>query len=363
LNGVAALQALAQEHSLDTVHHYMQRLKDYSAERLAAALSQRFTENVFEAEEKMDDGTLLKVKITIEKTANNSDNKALNNLNLSSKNEAHQRLIFDFTGTSPVHKGNLNATPAIVNSVVIYVLRLLISENIPLNEGFMQNVRLILPENSILNPKFNVVGNFSCRESDKREINFPTTLTNPAVVGGNVETSQRLTDTILKAFKLLACGQGTMNNVLFGNATFGYYETICGGAGAGDGFNGADAVHTHMTNTRITDPEILEFRYPVRLDVFRIKKNTGGKGQFNGGNGIVRQLTFLEPIELSVLTQHRKVAPFGLNGGENGQVGKQYVVMKNGKKRALKHIDGASLLAGDAFVIETPSGGGFGSDE
>ena len=321
LNGVAALQKLAAEHSLEKVHYYMQRLKDYSAEKLTENLRKITTvQRVFEAEESLDDGAILKVKI-----------------------EIGDKIIFDFTGSSPVHKGNLNATPAIVNSVVIYVLRLLVSENIPLNEGFMKNVTLILPENSILKPDFpkNTEGD-------------------PAVVGGNVETSQRLTDTILKALKLIACGQGTMNNVLFGNANFGYYETICGGAGAGNGFNGSDAVHTHMTNTRITDPEISEFRYPVRLDLFKIRENSGGKGQFSGGNGIVRQLTFLEDIELSVLTQHRKVAPFGLNGGASGKLGQQFVLLKNGKKKKIEGIDGANLSAGDTFVIETPGGGGFG---
>ena len=349
LNGVVALQALTQAHSLETVHFYMQRLKDYSAEKLNQALVKRFTENEFSAEESMDDGAILKVKISIINSEINSEIDSKINAEVNAEINANKKIIFDFTGSSAVHKGNLNATPAIVNSVVIYVLRLLITENIPLNEGFMKNVELILPENSILNPKF------STATLGSRPVS------NPAVVGGNVETSQRLTDTIIKAFGLLACGQGTMNNVLFGNKTFGYYETICGGAGAGNGFNGAGAVHTHMTNTRITDPEILEFRYPVRLDLFKIKQNTGGKGLFHGGNGIIRQLTFLEPVELSVLSQHRKVAPFGLNGGKNGQRGKQYLILKNGDKRALKHIDGAQLSAGDSFVIETPSGGGFGS--
>ena len=342
LNGVTALQNLVKTHSLETVHFYMQRLKDYSAEKLDIALKNRFSRTEFNAEEQLDDGTLLKVKISI----NNCLDKTCEVIRKPRRFD--KKIVFDFTGTSPVHKGNLNATPAIVNSVVIYVLRLLISDNIPLNEGFMKNVQLILPINSILNPNFNL-------NTEGSLIPF-----NPAVVGGNVETSQRLTDTILKAFNLIACGQGTMNNVLFGNKNFGYYETICGGAGAGNGFNGADAVHTHMTNTRITDPEILEFRYSVRLDLFRIKQKTGGKGLFCGGNGIVRQLTFLDTVELSVLSQHRKVVPFGLNGGENGQCGKQYLILKNGKKRTLKHIDGAELSAGDTFVIETPSGGGWG---
>ena len=326
LNGVQALQALTAEHGLDTVHFYMQKLKDYTAEKLKASLKIAFpetTSRVYEATEKMDDDTILKVRIDF----------------------SNDTTLFDFMGTSPVHKGNLNATPAIVNSVVIYVLRLLLKENIPLNEGIMQNVRIILPENSILNPDFNQ--------------NTEGSL--PAVVGGNVETSQRLTDTILKALGILACGQGTMNNVLFGNETFGYYETICGGAGAGNGFAGADAVHTHMTNTRITDPEIMELRYPVRLDTFKIRKNSGGRGQFKGGDGIFRQLTFLAPVELSVLSQHRVVAPFGLQGGGNGQLGKHYLLLKNGRQKMLKGIDGASVTEGDSFVIETPGGGGFGT--
>ena len=336
LNGVQALQALTAEHSLDTVHFYMQKLKDYTAEKLKASLKIAFPEStsrVYEATEKMDDGTILNVRIDF----------------------SNDVILFDFTGTSSVHKGNLNATPAIVNSVVIYVLRLLLKENIPLNEGIMQNVRIILPDNSILNPDFNQNMPVIASHSTATEGSLP------AVVGGNVETSQRLTDTILKALGILACGQGTMNNVLFGNETFGYYETICGGAGAGDGFAGADAVHTHMTNTRITDPEIMELRYPVRLDTFKIRKNSGGKGRFKGGDGIFRQLTFLAPVELSVLSQHRVVAPFGLQGGGNGQLGKHYLLLKNGRKKVLKGIDGASVTEGDSFVIETPGGGGFGS--
>lgn len=326
MKGVQALQDLVAEHDLETVHFYMAKLKEYTADKLREAIAQRFEMNEknsikqFRATEKLDDGTVFKIKVIFKKV----------------------KLTFDFTGTSPVHSGNLNATPAIVNSVIIYVLRLLMNERIPLNEGIMQNVHIILPKNSILDPDM----------SDAKTL--------PAVVGGNVETSQRLTDTIIKALGLMACGQGTMNNVLFGNNTFGYYETICGGAGAGEGFKGADAVHTHMTNTRITDPEIMEFRYPVRLDKFEIRKGSGGNGQFKGGDGIIRQLTFLKPIELSVLTQHRKVAPFGINGGKNGQKGQQYIILKNGMRIQLNGTDGASLTEGDKFVIKTPGGGGYG---
>jgi 5-oxoprolinase (ATP-hydrolysing) len=334
LNGVAALIQLVKEHGLETIHFYMAHLKQMTTEKLKNALQSSFTEGVYEAEESLDDGTLLKVKIEY----------------------AHDKLTFDFTGTSPVHKGNLNANRAIVNSVVIYVLRLLIKDNVPLNEGIMQNVSIILPENSILNPKI--------KENQESDIPNPLeTERYPAVVGGNVETSQRLTDTILKALGIIACGQGTMNNVLFGNENFGYYETICGGSGAGNGFNGTDAVHTHMTNTRITDPEILEFRYPVRLDYFKIRKNSGGKGLYKGGNGIERKLTFLKPISLSILSQHRKIAPFGLNGGSEGKTGKQYIIFKNKTKKTLKGIDGIDLQEGDSLVIKTPSGGGWGRDE
>jgi 5-oxoprolinase (ATP-hydrolysing) len=331
LNGVDALVQLVNTHGLDTIHFYMKNLKQITTEKLKNALRLSFKEGVYEAEERMDDNTLLKVSISYFK----------------------DKLTFDFTGTSPVHKGNLNANRAIVNSVVIYVLRLLMKENLPLNEGIMKNVTIILPENSILNPKFIVTTQNTEGVAEMSE-NYP------AVVGGNVETSQRLTDTILKALGIIACGQGTMNNVLFGNDTFGYYETICGGSGAGDGFHGTDAVHTHMTNTRITDPEILEFRYPVRLDYFRIRKNSGGNGLYKGGNGIERKLTFLTPISLSILSQHRRIAPFGLAGGNSGIKGKQYILFKNGSQKMLKGIDGIDLNEGDSLVIKTPGGGGWG---
>jgi len=182
----------------------------------------------------------------------------------------------------------------------------------------------------------------------------------PAVVGGNVELSQRLTDTLLKAFKVVACSQGTMNNVMFGNDNFSYYETICGGCGAGPGFNGASAVHHHMTNTRITDPEILEHRYPVRLERFSIRSDSGGNGKYKGGNGVERQFTFLEPVFLSVLTQHRKNRPYGLNGGESGKEGLQFVVGKNGKMIKLQSVDMTSIEIGEGLIIITPGGGGFG---
>jgi 5-oxoprolinase (ATP-hydrolysing) len=319
LNGVQGLQALVRAQGLEKVHFYMDLLQQYSADKLKEHLMSQFKMGDYEAIEKLDDGTVLKVKISL-----------------------NDKIVFDFTGTSAVHQGNLNATPAIVNSVVIYVLRLLLNENIPLNEGIMRNVILILPENSILNPVF----------SDNSAIC-------PAVVGGNVETSQRLTDTLLKALGVAACSQGTMNNTLFGNETYGYYETVCGGAGATDGFQGADAVHTHMTNTRITDPEIMEFRYPVRLDEFSVRKNSGGKGLYRGGDGIVRKITFLAPVELSILSQHRILAPYGLKGGRNGKRGKQFLVLKDKTIQKLNGNAGTKVEMGEQLVMQTPGGGGY----
>ena len=273
----------------------------------------------YKAEEFLDDGSTLKVKLS-------KKGKGLN---------------IDFKGSAPIHNGNLNATPAIVNSVVLYVLRLLVNQAIPLNEGLLENIRINIPT-GILNPVFH---------SDHK--------LSPAVVGGNTEISQRLTDTLLKALKLSACSQGTMNNFLFGNASFGYYETICGGVGAGPGFNGASAVHQHMTNTRITDPEILEFRYGVRLQKFEIRRGSGGAGKWRGGDGVIREFCFKEPFQVSILSQHRVVPPFGMNGGKPGKKGEQFLIRDN-KTMKLKGTDGIGVLAGDVIIIKTPGGGGWG---
>ncbi len=227
----------------------------------------------------------------------------------------------------------------------MYVLRLLLEEDIPLNDGMLAPIEVILPE-GLLNPTF-PDDPFKC----------------PALVGGNVEVSQRLTDTLLKALKLQAASQGTMNNVLFGNDNFGYYETICGGCGAGPDFEGAHAVHHHMTNTRITDPEILEHRFPVRLDKFEIRQNSGGKGEYNGGNGIIRAIRFLEKVELSLLTQRRKSGPYGMEGGEDGKPGKQKVIRSNGSWTELESVCSVSINPGDLLHMETPGGGAWGAEK
>ena len=287
-------------------------------EALAGVPSGRYA-----ATECLDDGSPLSVVVAIE----------------------GDRAVIDFAGTRGVHPGNLNATPAVVRSVVMYVLRLLLREPLPLNEGLMRAVSLALPP-GILNPDFD-------RDPARA----------PAIVGGNIETSQRLVDTLLKALRLAACSQGTMNNVLFGNDRFGYYETIGGGCGAGPGFHGASAVHSHMTNTRITDPEIVEHRYPVRVERFAVRVGSGGAGRFRGGDGAVRELLFLAPVSLSILSQHRTVRPYGLEGGEPGQPGRQRVIRATGEVLDLEPIASCEMGAGDRLVIETPGGGGFGTRE
>lgn len=319
INGEKALLDLVNEQSAEKVLLYMNHLKEYAENKMKDTLK-KIPEGVYSANEFLDDGSPLMVNI---------------------KNKGSECEI-DFTGSSEIHKGNLNANPAIVHSVVIYVLRLLLAENIPLNDGILKPVNVIIPE-GILNPA------------------FPDDLTKcPAVVGGNVELSQRLTDTMLKAFGIIACSQGTMNNLLFGNENYSYYETICGGCGAGMNFSGKSAVHHHMTNTRITDPEIMELRYPVKLLSFEIRKNSGGAGKNNGGNGVIRKILFTKKASLSLLSQHRVYSPYGLEGGQDGKKGEQYIIRKNGDKELLNGIDAAEIHKGDVFVIKTPGGGGFG---
>ena len=320
-NGQQAFLRLIDTHGKEKVLFYLKLLKEHAAVKMRDTL-RKFPDGEYAAREFLDDGSPLSVKITMKDGL----------------------CTIDFSGTSGVHAGNMNATTAIVNSVTIYVLRLLLNEPIPLNDGLLEPVNLIIPC-GMLNP------------------DFPKNLKKcPAVVGGNVEISMRLTDTLLKAFGVMAASQGTMNNTLFGNKNFGYYETICGGGGAGNGFHGASAVHHHMTNTRITDPEIMEHRYPVRVDEFSIRKNSGGKGKWNGGDGVIRRIIFLEPVNLSVLTQRRKDGPFGLNGGEPGKPGCQYIIRKNGVVENLKSNQNTNLDAGDQFIIKTPGGGGFGKE-
>ena len=317
-NGSEALLSLVHIHGKKIVLDYLQQLRTYASLRMRETLK-KFTDGIYSANEKLDDGSLINIVMELKDGT----------------------CTIDFTGSAPVNDSNMNATEAIVKSVTIYVLRLLLNEPIPLNDGLMEPVKLILPH-GMLNPVFD----------DNPELC-------PAIVGGNVEISQRLTDTLLKAFGVVAASQGTMNNILFGNDKFGYYETVCGGCGAGKGFNGASAVHHHMTNTRITDPEIMEHRYPVRLEEFSIRRGSGGKGKWKGGDGVRRVITFLEPVNLSVLTQRRNSGPYGLHGGESGKPGCQRVIRKNGELIKLKSVHNINLETGDQFIMETPGGGGY----
>lgn len=317
--GEKALQELVSQVGRDKVWYYMDRIKDSARFAMKKVLEARKGKS-YRAKEALDDGHEINVKISFRQKG----------------------IAFDFTGTSAVHPHNMNANVSIVYSAIMYVLRLLCNQRIPLNGGLMEIVDIKLPE-CFLNPSF----------SDD-----PSTC--PAVVGGNTEVSQRLVDTLLKALELAASSQGTMNNFLFGNDTYGYYETIGGGVGAIEGLPGRSGVHQHMTNTKMTDPEAFELRYPVRLYRYGIRHQSGGEGKWRGGDGIVREIEFLEEVEMTFLSQHRKVAPYGMAGGEPGEVGQQYVLRTDGWREYLKGIDFTKLFPGDRLVVKTPGGGGWG---
>ncbi len=318
-SGALALQQLSRNYGTAVVKQFMSKLGRYAHLQTQRAMTS-FIGTTYSATEYLDDGSPINVSIKFQQ----------------------KTIDVDFSGSAPVHPGNLNATPAIIHSVVMYVLRLLIDEDIPLNEGILQDVHIRLPQ-GMLSPRFDGVSGYG-----------------PAVVGGNTEISQRTTDTLLKALKLNACSQGTMNNVLFGNNEFGYYETIGGGTGAGNGFHGADAIHHHMTNTRMTDPEIQELRYPVRIMNIGIRHGSGGNGKWVGGNGMHREILFLAPLALSLISQHRIQAPYGMKGGEAGKVGEQFLIKADGTKQLLKGIDSCEVNSGDRLVMLTPGGGGYG---
>ena len=317
--GSRSLVRLAEEHGSEVVGQFMRRLARQARDGLRPIVESLPAEGLV-ASERLDDGSPLEVAI----------------------DAVDGRLRIDFTGSARVHGGNLNATPSIVRSVVLYVLRLLVGGELPLNEGLLEDVDLVLPE-GILNPPF---GDDPARA--------------PAVVGGNVETSQRLVDLLLKAFGTVACSQGTMNNVLFGDESFAYYETVCGGCGAGAGFDGASAVHSHMTNTAITDVEVLEQRYPVRLERFAVRRGSGGAGRWRGGDGAVRELLFLAPLSLSVLGQHRVERPYGVAGAEPGATARVVLERADGRRESLEPVDQRDVEPGDRLILETPGGGGWG---
>jgi 5-oxoprolinase (ATP-hydrolysing) len=264
------------------------------------------------------------------------DNEAVVEVNVRIDHQA-RTATFDFTGTSAQLAGNFNAPLPVVRAAVLYVIRTLIDDPIPMNEGCLRPITIIVPEGSMLNPL------------------YPA-----AVVAGNVETSQVVTDALFGALGAMAGAQGTMNNLTFGNDTHQYYETIAGGAGAGPDFDGASVIQTHMTNSRLTDPEILETRFPVLLEEFSIRCGSGGEGRQKGGDGATRRIRFLEAMAAGILSNRRKVPPFGLAGGAAGALGGNRVERMDGSVEHLSATAAVEMEAGDVFIIETPGGGGFG---
>ena len=265
----------------------------------------------------LDNGATLSVEITIDKV--------------------NHKAKLDFSKTSPQGEGNFQAPLAVTKAAVLYVFRCLLEDDIPLNAGSFKPLELIIPKGCLLNP-----------------------IPPAAVVAGNVETSQALCNLLFGALGVLSASQGTMNNLTFGDTKTQYYETVAGGSGAGNGFNGTDAVQTHMTNSRLTDPEIIEQRYPVLLEKFAVRKGSGGVGQWTGGNGLIRKIRFLEPMTVSILSGSRRIAPFGLNGGMPGSLGLNQLEQKDGKKKNLGSCASFEISQGEAIVISTPGGGGFG---
>ncbi|HVP28039.1 MAG TPA: hydantoinase B/oxoprolinase family protein [Myxococcota bacterium] len=312
--GAELVGALVRERGREAVEITMRQLQAAAAGKVAREIG-RLPGGVHRFADRLDDGTPVVVAVTID----------------------GERMRVDFTGTGSAVGGNLNAPRAVVHAAVLYVLRCLVAERIPLNGGCLEPVEIVLPPGSLLDPP-----------------------PGSAVVGGNVETSQRVVDVLLGALGLAAASQGTMNNVAFGDARFGYYETIGGGAGAGPGFDGASGVHVHMTNTRITDPEILEIRHPVRIVAFRRRRGSGGAGRFHGGDGLVRGYEFLAPVTASLLCERRAVAPFGLEGGAPGAMGRNLVERRDGAREEVGGHATVALGVGDRLWIETPGGGGFG---
>jgi 5-oxoprolinase (ATP-hydrolysing) len=315
--GVAEFRGMVEHFGLATVQAYMGHVQD-NAEESVRRVIDVLKDSSFEVE--MDQGTHIRVAIRVDKKARTA--------------------TVDFTGTSPVQDNNFNAPEPVTRAAVLYVFRVMVDDRIPMNAGCLKPIEIILPENCMLSPA------------------HPA-----AVVAGNVETSQVVTNCLFGALGALGSAQGTMNNLTFGNEQYQYYETICSGAPAGPGFNGADAVHTHMTNTRLTDPEILELRYPVLLEDFHIRKNSGGKGKWCAGNGISRTIRFLERMDCAILSGFRKVRPFGLDGGEPGECGANSVRRADGTVEKLKGCDHTVLEPGEAITIKTPTGGGFGSPQ
>ncbi|MDR2984104.1 MAG: hydantoinase B/oxoprolinase family protein, partial [Nocardiopsaceae bacterium] len=312
--GAAELLAMTAHFGLPVVQAYMQHVQDNAEESVRRTLG-ALSDGACTYE--LDNGAVIRVAVRVNRTARTAE--------------------VDFTGTSPQTSGNFNAPSSVAMAAVLYVLRTLVADEIPLNSGCLKPVRVIIPPGCLLAPE------------------YPA-----AVAAGNVETSQAITGALFKALGVMAVGSGTMNNITMGNARYQYYETVASGSGAGDGYDGTDVVQTHMTNTRLTDPEVLEWRYPVRLERFQIRHGSGGAGLWHGGSGGRREIRFAEPMTVTTLTGHRRVAPYGMAGGEPGELGRHWVNRADGSVTHMRGCDSTDVGAGDVFVIETPGGGGYG---
>jgi 5-oxoprolinase (ATP-hydrolysing) len=315
--GAAELARMVEHFGLDVVVAYMGHVQDNAAEQVRRVLDV-LRDGKFAYE--LDDGSVIRCAISIDKAA--------------------RRARIDFTGTSAQQNTNFNAPAAVCKAAVLYVFRTLVDDDIPMNQGCLTPLDIIIPAGSMLNPR------------------YPA-----AVVAGNVETSQCVTDALYGALGVMAAAQGTMNNFTFGNETYQYYETICGGSGAGPGFDGTDAVHTHMTNSRLTDPEVLEWRFPVLVESFAIRRGSGGRGKYRGGDGTIRRIRFRQAMTAAILANHRRVPPYGMAGGGPGALGRSTVIRADGRVETLGSTDQVEMQPGDVFVIETPGGGGFGRAE
>jgi 5-oxoprolinase (ATP-hydrolysing) len=313
--GIHELERMVERFGLGTVHAYMGHIKQNAEDAVRAAIEKLESGSYSVA---MDGGERICVDVRIDQAART----------------AH----IDFEGSSPTSPGNLNAPAAVARAAVLYAFRALVAESIPLNEGCLRPISIALPADSLVNPR------------------YPA-----AVVAGNVETSQCITDALLAALDAAAASQGTMNNFTFGNARYQYYETVAGGAGAGPGFDGASAVHTHMTNSRLTDPEVIEWRFPVRVRRFEVRAQSGGQGKWHGGDGVLREIEFLEPMQGSILSNRRETVPFGLRGGGPGARGENYILRAAGTTERVGHSAEMHFEAGDRFVMKTPGGGGYGA--
>ncbi len=312
--GRQEMERLVRAHGLGAVRDYMRHVQDNAEARVREVID-RLEDGAFRYE--LDDGQVIAVRVGIDRACRSA--------------------IVDFAGTSPQSSGNFNAPLAVCTAAVLYVFRTLVAADIPLNEGCLRPLVIRVPEGSLLNPR-------------------PPA----AVVAGNVETSQCIVDALYGALGALAGSQGTMNNLTFGNERTQYYETIAGGAGAGPGFDGASGVQTHMTNSRLTDPEVLESRYPVLLREFAFRPGSGGPGRYRGGDGLVRRIEFLEPMTVSILSGHRRIPPFGLAGGAPGRTGRNTIERRDGRRETLGGSATTDVQPQDAIIIETPGGGGFG---